>query len=223
MQILNSFNYQTPTDKPEINNDKIEEFDFDMIKNKKKWRRIKLVCLYIVIFRKKKINKSYPSQLQRSSLRICQQRNEKGLYFKEKKDSWILIHIRAFKCLLQYSVGIGILILIINKMFLHIGWSPFGQPWEFLQPFFWELGSMGILKIAGTGLFATTAIDLAYMLFTPGPDEAVEPIITAIAAFVLIVLSNDISDLKDLNLLGLAGLILAIPILFWVKRKYIER
>jgi hypothetical protein len=82
--------------------------------------------------------------------------------------------------------------------------------------------SIPVLELAGKGLLVTTAIDLAYMLFTPGPDEAVEPVITGIAAFVLIALSQDLI-LDGPRLIGVALMILMIPVLFYVKKIFIER
>jgi hypothetical protein len=35
------------------------------------------------------------------------------------------------------------------------------------------------------GLFFSTGVDLAYMLFTPGPDEAIDPVMTGLAAAIL--------------------------------------
>src|SRR5215467_4681200 len=42
------------------------------------------------------------------------------------------------------------------------------------------------LEIIAYGLFFSTGVDLAYMLFTPGPDEALEPVITGLAAAILL-------------------------------------
>src|SRR5690242_7990549 len=51
-------------------------------------------------------------------------------------------------------------------------------------------GIAQILKDIGEILAFSAALDLAYMLFTPGPDEAVDPVIVAIAAAMLILVSS---------------------------------
>lgn len=47
-----------------------------------------------------------------------------------------------------------------------------------------------ILDIIGKGLAYSAGIELIYMLFTPGPDEALEPVMLGIAAAILMVASK---------------------------------
>jgi hypothetical protein len=77
----------------------------------------------------------------------------------------------------------------------------------------------------------SAALDLAYMLFTEGPDEAVQPLIVGIAAAVLISVSEfkhlvakEEFDLYHLFWLaaGILLLIAAIAALFYIREKYIE-
>ena len=46
---------------------------------------------------------------------------------------------------------------------------------------------MGILQIPRENeRTVSTGVDLAYMLFTPGPDEALDPVMTGLAAAILL-------------------------------------
>ena len=66
------------------------------------------------------------------------------------------------------------------------------------------------------------AVELAYMLFTPGPDEAVQPIVTGVAAFILYALSKDPEKLGNNQIIGIALMILIIPLILWTKEKFID-
>ena len=48
------------------------------------------------------------------------------------------------------------------------------------------IAQLNPLDIIAYGLFFSTGIDLAYMLFTPGPDETLEPVMTGLAAAILL-------------------------------------
>ena len=80
--------------------------------------------------------------------------------------------------------------------------------------------SKNIVEIVADALYLSMAIDLAYMLFTPALDEAVEPLISGLAATILLALSS-IHKLSDVSLeaaggIALLGLVLAI--LFIIRR-----
>ena len=72
--------------------------------------------------------------------------------------------------------------------------------------------------IVGYGLALSAGIELAYMLFTPGPDEAVEPLIHASASAALLVLSSDLDSWQAI--LTLVVLIASIGGLFWIRREF---
>jgi hypothetical protein len=42
------------------------------------------------------------------------------------------------------------------------------------------------LPVVASGLLLSTAIELAFLLITPGPDEALDPVITGIAGILLL-------------------------------------
>ena len=77
------------------------------------------------------------------------------------------------------------------------------------------------LGTVGVALEISTVFELAYTLFTDGPDEAVEPLITGLAAVILVVISkiNAISfDIAG----GVALLVIALILLFILRYFFIE-
>ncbi len=81
------------------------------------------------------------------------------------------------------------------------------------------------LRIVSYGLGISAGIEMAYMLFTPGPDEAVEPVILGLASTLLYVLS--LLDPAGSNLIQYSVLIVSISAtiggLFFVKDKYVNK
>jgi hypothetical protein len=118
------------------------------------------------------------------------------------------------KYFLQFLIGLLILCILVWGLKVDIQHESF---------------SFDFLKYIGEALALSAAVDLAYMLFTPGPDEALDPVIVALAATILIL----ISTLKERfagngvfnqNLLwptiALMSLVLAVALLFYVRKRY---
>jgi len=86
---------------------------------------------------------------------------------------------KAIKIMLQMFIGIVLVctfaLNVLAKIFYFAEITPLRQ--------FAELNP---LDIAAYGLFFSAGIDLAYMLFTEGPDEALDPIMTGIAGAILL-------------------------------------
>jgi hypothetical protein len=79
---------------------------------------------------------------------------------------------------------------------------------------------MPVLGIVAGALYLSTAIDLAYMLFTSALDEAIDPVISGLAATILLTISK-IEELKDLTVsvsVGIALLGIVLAMLFIVKK-----
>jgi hypothetical protein len=75
----------------------------------------------------------------------------------------------------------------------------------------------------GAGLAAAAVIDLAYTLFTPGPDEALDPLMLGLAASMLVLVGG--LDTKDLSLgraVGLLALGLLLTVLFVTRLMFAE-
>ena len=75
------------------------------------------------------------------------------------------------------------------------------------------------LTIVGFALAISTAFELAYTLFTDGPDEAVNPVITSIAVGILLLISPNL-DFRNAGAVAL--LALALVVLFILKEFFIE-
>jgi hypothetical protein len=109
----------------------------------------------------------------------------------------------------QYIVGILIFISLIGRIIVRFEWYKGPIRPQFSSGFWhnivWFL-SQNTLSIIGDGLALSAGIDLAYMLFTPGPDEVITPLLTAISATVVLIISND----DKLNLQMIEGVFLLI-------------
>lgn len=85
----------------------------------------------------------------------------------------------SIKITIQMVIGciLGIVVALDGILFLCSAFSAPSAHWlTYLNP----------LNIIAYGLFFSTGVDLAYMLFTPGPDEAIDPVMTGLAAAILL-------------------------------------
>lgn len=126
----------------------------------------------------------------------------------------------VLRVILQFVVGLFIFYVILVEMLRfstltieQLNWLPF------VQLIFDEK----LLKIVGSSLLVSSAIELAYMLFTPGPDEAVDPLILSITASALIALSEDKEKLLGSSYL-MDGIIIllfsfSLSMLFFLRYK----
>lgn len=76
-----------------------------------------------------------------------------------------------------------------------------------------------VLTSVAAWLAVAAAFELAYTLFTDGPDEAVNPVLLAVAAATVFVLASSTVD-KPGTVLALVGLGVLIAILFEVRRRH---
>ncbi|WP_411679659.1 SHOCT domain-containing protein [Clostridium thailandense] len=121
------------------------------------------------------------------------------------------------KVRLQMLIGICIFILLILKLLsIPLPMTPILAKLNISQ-----ITSLNTLNIISKGLAYSTGFELAYMLFTDGPDEAVEPLLLAVSSFILFELSNA-DNLKLLNYIGILIAILIIPTLFIIKEKFLD-
>ncbi|SRR6266436_1068161 len=114
------------------------------------------------------------------------------------------------KIILQMLVGVILTVLVILKIINYVG-----------HPIPIILLTTQTLGIVGVALIFSTVFELAYTLFTPGPDEAVDPLITGLAAVILLVISNITQITFDIAG-GVALLVLALVVLFILKYFFIE-
>lgn len=134
-----------------------------------------------------------------------QTQNPKETYI-EKADK-----VRKF---LQLLIAIGIGVLLFLKILYHLEVFPCGFV---LNP----LLKQKTLQIVGECLAFSAGIDLAYMLLTPGPDEAIEPLILGLASAILFSISS--IENPDITLALEIGLyVLVLAVLFMMKALFIE-
>ena len=118
----------------------------------------------------------------------------------------LVLFVQWGKYVLQCAIGAAIIVLAVIETIKSPDIS----------------GMRNLLEMASIGLTASAVIELGYMLFTPGPDEAVEPIITGIAAFILYELSKESIEFNIGYSVSIGVLVVAIVCLFWVKKTFID-
>jgi hypothetical protein len=109
------------------------------------------------------------------------------------------------KAILQMAIGV-ITICVVG--------------WRFLYTPDTGLAKL-ILEGTGVGLAAAAALELAYTLFTPGPDEALDPLMLALSATILLKLSETSISLANAGAFLLLGVLLAV--LFATRLMLAER
>lgn len=129
--------------------------------------------------------------------------------------------IRIAKLVVQGLLGI--LILIITVIAILKNFSGLFPTKEDLFSLKWSEGiDMELryyLKYVGYALGLSAGAELGYMLFTEGPDEAVEPIILGVASAIIIILSKDLNYTSSKVILIL---VFSLFILFGIKTLFIR-
>jgi hypothetical protein len=93
--------------------------------------------------------------------------------------------------------------------------------WHYLSPAIKFLVTLPTLELVGIALAYSSGFELAYTLFTAGPDEAVEPVIMGLAAAMLL----GFSKLEKIDLLagcGAVAFVLALAGLFIVRQRFLN-
>lgn len=98
--------------------------------------------------------------------------------------------VEFVKTFMQYCIGGYILAFVFIKGYMFLGFPVFDLPFVNLEPVDYIL-KKNILSLVSEAMMVSAAIELAYMLYTPGPDEAVDPLILGIAGTALLVMSDD--------------------------------
>jgi len=121
----------------------------------------------------------------------------------------------------QFTIVVGLFILVGYKMLESMEIALNNYPLlETFKSLYCKYEQIKLLQIVSIGLGAATAVELAYMLFTPGPDEAIQPVMMGIASFVLYALSiYDNEKTSGETLIGITILVLCIPILMYTLKK----
>ena len=130
----------------------------------------------------------------------------------------------TIKVFLQILIGLGLTIAIIVHMAALVGFIEAGSDSDSVH---WVKLAAGThpLKIVSYGLALSAALELAYMLFTPGLDESVMPLLQGLSAGILFFIADLIGgrSIEWHLFLVLAVLLAGIPLLFWVRDTFILR
>lgn len=114
------------------------------------------------------------------------------------------------KTVFQMVIGLSIVAVISIKLILFL-----------FNPIPFSLLATQTLEFIGAALVVSTGFELAYTLFTDGPDEAVEPLITGLAAVILVVISPITTITSDVAG-GVSLLVLALILLFILRYLFIK-
>jgi hypothetical protein len=120
------------------------------------------------------------------------------------------------------AVRVSIQMVIGAVLVLYVFYFAFN--FVFLRDIDNHLIYKNLLGIIGYGLVLSAAIDLAYMLFTPNLDEAVEPLIVALSAGAILLLSEGTRPGPEAVWAAPAAIFLmvaSIATLFWVKKNFL--
>ncbi len=127
--------------------------------------------------------------------------------------------VENFKTKLQYVVGAYIFFFILLKAYVFLG-LPLWDLSNINLPVVDYVLSKNILALVSQAMMVSAAIELAYMLFTPGPDEAVDPLILGIAGTALLVMSDENKAVSDSMLYDAIAVLLfsiALALLFYLR------
>lgn len=110
-----------------------------------------------------------------------------GSAFLRAPGDWIYRHWKPWaylvKILLQMVVGVGAVVDIglhvAHSVQHHIGQAPLAPP------------TVASVKVIAYALAVAAAIELAYTLFTPGPDEALDPLMLGLSSAILLLVTAD--------------------------------
>jgi hypothetical protein len=125
--------------------------------------------------------------------------------------AWIAPKARLIKAVVQMFIGFLAVARLIAMM-----WN--GNTWW--APDF--PGAEQSLAFIGAALAAATVVELAYTLFTDGPDEVLDPLMLGISAFLIIELGKSHTQIVWGTGLGLLLSAITLGILFAIRQRFIE-
>lgn len=145
---------------------------------------------------------------------------EKEIEEEERRKKGRIKNVTKIKDILQGAIALSIVILLVIKVIYHLLRSLNCDVFANFE-YFEDIIRLSTLDLVARALAYSAGVDLAYMLFTPGPDEAIEPLILGLASAILFSISN-ISDIADLELAKEIGLyVLILFFLFLMKAVFI--
>jgi hypothetical protein len=137
------------------------------------------------------------------------QKNEHRLYTKWRSRA------KYAKIVSQFCIGIGLVLLLLIKLLCSlIGWHCAG-------PRIQHLVGLKTLELVANALEYSAGIELAYTLFTEGPDEAVEPVIMGLAAAMLLWISK-VDAINALAACASLVFVIALAGLFLIRHYFVR-
>jgi hypothetical protein len=125
--------------------------------------------------------------------------------------AWIAPKARFLKAIIQMIIGSWAIVRLAARMWHGTSW---------LSPRFPTAESS--LKLIGAALAAATVVELAYTLFTDGPDEVLDPLMLGISAFLIIELGMPTTRISWGTGLGLFLTAIALGLLFAIRKRFID-
>jgi hypothetical protein len=125
---------------------------------------------------------------------------------------------KRIKALAQMLVGIFLIISVGAQL-----WAV-AQRSHGINDFWYKFKEHLLLDTIADALLVATAIELAYMLFTDGPDEAINPPIIALAAAILFRIpgATALADEGLKRSLEIAAYGAVLAVLLWVRVRFFE-
>lgn len=119
------------------------------------------------------------------------------------------------KVLLQMLVGVGAVVDIAwhvgHSVSHHAGTSPFAPR------------VTTSVTVIASALAVAAAIELAYTLFTPGPDEALDPLMLGLSSGILVLITGDAGLTPAAQFSAVLLGVLALGVLFLIRRRLLDR
>lgn len=115
---------------------------------------------------------------------------------------------------LQMFIGVLLVFFLGTKFIFHF--FNIGYDWSKWLGYLEYIHSLKTLIIVSSALAYSAGIELAYMLFTPGPDEAIAPLVTSAAAGLMHAIAN-VGKLDIQVVFSMLLYVIVIASLFMVK------
>jgi hypothetical protein len=118
------------------------------------------------------------------------------------------------KAALQMFIGLGAVATVCVVLALNVGAQRHGQA-------LYTQAANLCIHIITAALAAAAAVELAYTLFTPGPDEALDPLMLGLSAGILLLITRDHIPV-GLRFLGIIIGVIALGALFFIRRRFLD-
>jgi hypothetical protein len=122
---------------------------------------------------------------------------------------------QAVKIGMQFLIGMGLALLLLAKPLCTL------IPWVGGALRIQQLVALPTLELVAIALAYSAGFELAYTLFTEGPDEAVEPVIMGLAAAMLLGLSK-LDRIDVLAGCGAVVFVIALGGLFLIRQYFVQ-